>query len=136
MLLSDGSLVLQVGSESAQGAQSNLSELILRRLASSCENLTAFQEAMPISFMISADMAHALHPNYQSVTADDRFLNVLFHCTNLLNVNIINILNRFAIRIQGQLGLGKQSFLYKEELFLYSFYNALNLKLTFMSTKL
>uniref|UniRef100_A0A8C7XBY3 Aspartyl aminopeptidase n=1 Tax=Oryzias sinensis TaxID=183150 RepID=A0A8C7XBY3_9TELE len=43
------SCLLQVGSESAQGAHSNLTELILSRLAASPSNLTSFQQAAPLA---------------------------------------------------------------------------------------
>jgi len=62
----------EVGSRTAQGADSNVLLAILRRLSviSSGDLLknedlfTAFEQSMSQSFLLSADMAHSVHPNY------------------------------------------------------------------------
>ncbi|KAL2155905.1 hypothetical protein VTH82DRAFT_647 [Thermothelomyces myriococcoides] len=65
----------EIGSLSAHGADSNLLPAILRRLSvlpgassssssSSPTESTAFEQTLATSFLLSADMAHAVHPNY------------------------------------------------------------------------
>ncbi|KJE94975.1 aspartyl aminopeptidase [Capsaspora owczarzaki ATCC 30864] len=59
----------EIGSRSAQGADSAVMESTLRRIVSNVESNkdqrdTAFQETVAHSLLVSADMAHAVHPNY------------------------------------------------------------------------
>lgn len=55
----------EVGSTSAQGADSSLTEFIVRRI---CENFGgAFEQTVANSYLLSVDQAHAVHPNYSSL---------------------------------------------------------------------
>ncbi|HLU69150.1 MAG TPA: M18 family aminopeptidase [Fibrobacteria bacterium] len=55
----------EVGSVSAQGAKSNfLAALLERAMLALGVDREAWLRLLPQSFLISADMAHALHPNY------------------------------------------------------------------------
>lgn len=63
----------EIGSSSAQGADSNLLLAVLTRLASlpikgatKLPTASSPYETFSKSFLISADMAHAVHPNYQA----------------------------------------------------------------------
>ncbi|KAJ3056885.1 hypothetical protein HK097_003045 [Rhizophlyctis rosea] len=65
----------EIGSVSAYGADSNLLEITVRRLSSLGAPATpvdeSFAKAMSRSLLISADMAHAQHPNYPDKHEDN-----------------------------------------------------------------
>lgn len=60
----------EIGSLSAQGAESNILPAILRRLSvlkgidKSNDIATSLEQTLSSSFLISADMAHSVNPNY------------------------------------------------------------------------
>ncbi|KAJ5781057.1 hypothetical protein N7457_006217 [Penicillium paradoxum] len=61
----------EIGSRTAQGADSNILPSIIRRLSvlpsSSDKNAdvsTAYEQTLSTSFLVSADMAHSVNPNY------------------------------------------------------------------------
>ena len=56
----------EVGSQSAQGADSNMAAEVTQRIHESLDGggMSEYYRAIRRSFMISADMAHGLHPNY------------------------------------------------------------------------
>jgi len=59
----------EVGSQSGPGAGSALPRMILKRICYGIDkdiDPCAYERAMPRSYCISADMAHACHPNYAS----------------------------------------------------------------------
>lgn len=68
----------EIGSQTAQGADSNLLPAVIRRLSvlppsesnsdksydKMEDTATAYEQTLATSFLISADMAHSVHPNY------------------------------------------------------------------------
>ena len=57
----------EIGSNTAQGADSNVLPSIIRRLSvlgADDADTTAYEQSLASSFLVSADMAHSVNPNY------------------------------------------------------------------------
>lgn len=57
----------EIGSQSAQGADSNMAAEVTLRIFESLSphlKMSDYYRAIRQSFLLSADMAHGLHPNY------------------------------------------------------------------------
>jgi aspartyl aminopeptidase len=64
----------EIGSVSAEGARSNFLPAALERAATALGlDRDAWLRLLPQSFLVSADMAHALHPNYPEKHEPDHF---------------------------------------------------------------
>ena len=64
----------EIGSRTAQGADSNVLPTILRRLSvlgTDDPSATAYEQSLSRSFLISADMAHSVNPNYAAKYESD-----------------------------------------------------------------
>lgn len=64
----------EIGSNTAQGADSNVLPTILRRLSvlnAQKAETTTYEQSLSSSFLISADMAHSVNPNYAAKYESD-----------------------------------------------------------------
>lgn len=88
----------EVGNESAQGAAASLTEHILRRLSDQAN----FELAMSRSFLISADQAHAVHPNYSDIHEENH--RPTLHGGVVLRKNILhNSVSASVLREAGKI---------------------------------
>ncbi|KAJ5712741.1 Aspartyl aminopeptidase [Penicillium malachiteum] len=84
----------EIGSRTAQGADSNILPSIIRRLsvlpslASSSEDVsTAYEQTLSTSFLVSADMAHSVNPNYSTKYESDHKPVMNKGCVIKINAN-------------------------------------------------
>ena len=68
----------EIGSRTAQGADSNILPSVIRRLSvlpstagGDADIATAYEQTLSTSFLVSADMAHGVHPNYTAKYEND-----------------------------------------------------------------